>query len=197
MVPEVQVDEEGVLMKVGGAGELLVRGDTVLVVVDMQEKLLPVIHEEAKILDNVVKLVRFAGIIDLPILVTEQEKLGPTLEAVRSEIPGFSPITKIDFDACRCPGFLGALERLNRSTVLITGIESHVCVTQTVLHLLPEVRVHVVSDAVSSRTRENRDVAIWRMSRSGAVISSTEMAIFELLVKAGTQEFRETLGIVK
>lgn len=184
-------------MKAGNAGELLVGSDTILVVVDMQEKLLPVIHEEAKIIENVVKLVRFAGIIDLPILVTEQEKLGRTIEEIRSGISGFSPITKIDFDACRCSEFVGALERLSRSTVIITGIESHVCVTQTALHLLEDAKVHVISDAVSSRTPENREVALRRMSRSGAVISSTEMAIFELLVKAGTPEFKETLGIVK
>ncbi|MBU4173434.1 MAG: hydrolase [Actinobacteria bacterium] len=184
-------------MKAGSDGGLLVGGDTVLVVVDMQEKLLPVIHEEAKIIENVVKLVRFAGIIDLPILVTEQEKLGRTIEEIRSGISGFSPITKIDFDACRCSEFVGALERLSRSTVIITGIESHVCVTQTALHLLEDAKVHVISDAVSSRTPENREVAIRRMRRSGAVISSTEMAIFELLGKAGTPEFKETLSIVK
>ncbi len=185
------------MMKAGSDGELLVKGDTVLVVVDMQEKLLPVIHEEAKIIENVVKLVRFAGVIDLPILVTEQEKLGSTIEEIRSGISGFSPVTKIDFDACRCSAFAGALERLNRRTVIIAGIESHVCVTQTTLHLLEDAKVHVISDAVSSRTPENREVAIWRMRRSGAVISSTEMAIFELLGKAGTPEFKEALGIVK
>jgi nicotinamidase-related amidase len=184
-------------MKEREAGELLVGDDALLVVVDMQEKLLPAIHEVEKTVENVVRLARFAGILDIPILVTEQEKLGPTVEAVRSEIPGFSPITKIDFDACRCEKFARALERLERGTVLIAGIESHVCVTQTVLHLLPEFMVHVVSDAVSSRTRENWEVAVRRMSRSGAVISSTEMVIFELLVKAGTPEFKETLGIVK
>lgn len=180
-----------------GPEGLLSRDDTTLVVVDMQEKLLPVIHEAVKTVENVVRLVRFAGIIELPILVTEQEKLGPTVEAVQSEIPGFSPVTKIDFDACRCDGFARGLERLGRGTILIAGIESHVCVTQTVLNLLPDFTVHVVSDAVSSRTRENREVALGRMSRSGAVISSTEMAIFELLGKAGTPEFKETLGIVK
>jgi nicotinamidase-related amidase len=194
---EAQAGKKGVLMKTGSDGELLVKNDTVLVVVDMQEKLLPVIHEEAKIIENVVKLVRFADIIDIPILVTEQEKLGPTVEAIRSEIPGFSPIIKIDFDACRCSAFAGAFQQLNRSTVIITGIESHVCVTQTVLHLLEDAKVHVISDAISSRTPENREVAIRRMSRSGAVISSTEMAIFELLAKAGTPEFKEALGIVK
>lgn len=184
-------------MKVRDTNELLIKSDCLLVVIDMQEKLLPVIHEKESVLENVIKLVRFADMVDLPVLVTEQEKLGPTVSEIASEISDFNPITKIDFDACRCTEFLGALERINRNTVIITGIESHVCITQTVLHLLPESTVHVVSDAVSSRTQKNREVAIERMRRSDAVISSTEMAIFELLVKAGTPEFKETLKLVK
>lgn len=171
--------------------------DCVLVVIDVQEKLLPVMHEKDKILDNVVRLVRFAKIIDLPVVVTEQENLGPTLGDIAGEVPGFDQISKIDFDATRCSEFVERLKKIGRKAVIIAGIESHVCITQTVLSLLPDYDVHVVSDAVSSRTRENLDVAFGRMGAGGAVISSTEMVIFELLKRAGTDEFREALRLVK
>jgi len=177
--------------------EMLNRDDCVLVVIDVQEKLLPVINDREKILKNNVRLARFAGVISMPVLVTEQENLGPTVGELMEELPGVEPVLKIDFDACGCEEFSRSLEKLGRKTVIITGIESHVCVTQTVLHLLPEYTVHVVSDAVSSRTGDNLEVALQRMRDAGAVISSTEMVIFELLEKAGTDEFRATLKLVK
>ena len=180
-----------------GASGLIDPTDCVLVVIDVQEKLLPVMYEKDKTLDNVVRLVRFAKIIDLPVLVTEQENLGPTVGGIAGSIEDLSPIMKIEFDAGRRAEFTETLEKLGRRTIVMCGIESHVCITQTVLSLLPGYTVHVVSDAVSSRTRENREISLERMRQSGAVISSTEMVIFELLQKAGTPEFKETLKLVK
>ncbi|MBK5093535.1 MAG: isochorismatase family protein [Actinobacteria bacterium] len=178
-------------------GKLLAPDDCVLVIIDVQERLLPVMSGKEELLESVVTLVKFAKVIDMPVVVTEQEKLGPTVKEVADEIEDLAPISKIEFDACKRKGFLESLENVGRNTVIITGIESHVCVTQTVLSLLPDFTVHVVSDAVSSRTRENVGVALQRMRQSGAVISSTEMVIFELLEKAGTPEFKETLKLVK
>lgn len=176
---------------------LVERNDCVLALIDIQEKLLAVMHGKEALLENAVKLARFAGIIGLPVLVTKQEKLGPTVSELAAVIADLSPVTKLEFDACRRPEFAGALKGLGRGTVIIAGIESHVCITQTVLHLLSDYRVHVVSDAVSSRTPENKRVALDRMREAGAVISSTEMAMYELLAEAGTDEFRETLKLVK
>ncbi len=179
------------------ACRLLSREDTVLVIVDMQERLLPVIYGKEKILNNVLKLVRFAKIIGLPVLVTEQEKLGATIPEIRAELPENIPINKVEFDACRCAGFVQHLDRLGRNSAVLVGIESHICITQTALSLLPRYTVHVVSDAVSSRSPDDWNIALQRMRQGGAVISSTEMVIYELLQKAGTDEFKAALRLVK
>jgi nicotinamidase-related amidase len=177
--------------------ELLDRKDCVLALIDIQEKLLAVMHDKEAMLENAVKLAKFARIAGVPVLVTEQEKLGPTMSELAAEIVDLSPITKLEFDACRRPEFAQALSSLGRRTVIVAGIESHICITQTVLHLLSDFRVHLVSDAVSSRTPENKRVALDRMRAAGAVISSTEMFMYELLREAGNDEFRETLKLVK
>lgn len=179
------------------SGSLISREDAVLVIIDMQEKLLPVMHNREKVLENVVKLVRFARIIGLPLLVTEQEKLGATVTELRQELPHLAPVTKLEFDACQRPEFVDRLNQLHRTSLIMTGIESHICITQTVLHLLPRFTVHVVSDAMSSRSPYDWSIALERMRHSGAVISSTEMVIFELLRRAGTEEFKAALPLIK
>ncbi len=179
------------------ACQLLSRDDAALIIVDMQERLLPVMYNKEKILNNVLKLVRFAKIINLPVLMTEQEKLGATVPEIRAELPDLNPIAKVEFDACRCSGFVERLNQLGRHSLVMTGIESHICITQTVLHLLPRYAVHVVSDAVSSRSPHDWNIALQRMRQSGAVISSTETVIYELLQRAGTEEFKAALRLVK
>jgi len=186
--------DEGLFFDESG---LVERGDCVLVVVDIQEKLLNVINQKEQILDNALKLVRFANIVGLPVLVTEQEKLGPTVPALADEIKDFEPIMKLDFDAYQVPGFVKGLVDLDPETVVICGIESHICVTQTALSLLPFFRVHIVADAVGSRTSENKAIALARMSDYGATITSTEMFIYEVLKKAGTEEFKQVLKLIK
>lgn len=176
---------------------MLVLEDCVLVVIDLQGKLLSLMHGKETVLENSVKLLRFADIVGMPVLVTEQENLGPTVEEAVSATPGFEPITKIEFDACRREQFAKALADTGRSTVIVAGIESHICVTQTVLHMLPAYHVHVISDAVASRLPGNKEVALQRMRHAGAVISSTEMVMYEALVRAGTDEFRQVLKLVK
>lgn len=179
------------------ASRLITREDTVLVIVDMQERLLPVMSNKEKILNNVLKLVRFAKIIGLPVMVTEQEKLGATVPEIRAEMPDIAPVNKTEFDACKCAGFKERLDKSGKKTAVLTGIESHICITQTALSLLPKYNVHVVGDAVSSRSPDDWNIALQRMRQAGAVISSTEMVIYELLQKAGTDEFKATLKLVK
>lgn len=179
------------------AGTLLDATDCVLVVIDMQGKLLNIIHEKDLVLENVEKLVSFARITGMPVVVTEQEKLGPSVPGLSAGVEGFSPILKLEFDAGKRPEFLEALRATGRKTAVVCGIESHICVTQTVLHLLPDYTVHVISDACGSRAPANKAVAMERMRQAGAVISSTEMFMYEALVVAGTDEFRETLKLVK
>jgi nicotinamidase-related amidase len=176
---------------------LIVKEDSVLVVIDVQEKLMPVIANGEKVTDNVVRLLKFSQIIGLPVILTEQENLGATLPEIRDLIPDTRPIPKLVFNCFRSDEFEKAVQETGRNTLILTGVETHICVAQTALHALPQFTVHVVSDATSSRTVENCNIGLERMRQSGAVITSTEMLIFELLQRAGTDEFRATLPLVK
>ncbi len=176
---------------------MIEKDDSLLVVIDVQEKLMPVIADNKKVIDNVITLLKFANIIDLTVILTEQEKLGATVPEVKQELPECSPIGKITFDAFLCDEFVEQVRKAKRNTLILTGVETHICVAQTALHALPDFRVHVVSDAVSSRTSHNLHIGLERMKQSGAVITSTEMVIYELLKRAGTDEFRQTLKLVK
>lgn len=176
---------------------LLSREDCVLVVIDVQEKLMRVMSEKDKVAENVLKLVQFAKIIGLPVIFTEQEKLGSTLPGILAEAPGAQPVGKITFDCFANPEFRARLEALNRRTLLLCGVEAHICVAQTALGGLKDHGVQVISDAISSRSLHNWVIAVERMRAAGAVITSTEMAMYELLRQAGTEEFRATLPLVK
>ncbi len=176
---------------------LLKREDVAVVIVDIQERLLPVIANKDTLLSNVIKLVRFAKLLGVPIIASEQIKLGPTVSEIRNELPNLETVTKAEFDALKNAQFAECLDVLNKKSLIVVGIETHICVTQTVLHALPRYTVHVLGDAVGSRSMENWQVGIERMRQAGAVISSTEMAMYEVLEKAGTDEFRAVLELVK
>ncbi|MBM3498068.1 MAG: hydrolase [Armatimonadetes bacterium] len=176
---------------------LIRREESVLVIIDVQERLVPHIDRDAAVVANIARLARFAPIVELPIVVTEQMKLGPTVAEIGLHLEGVTPITKADFGCFGCEGFAEALSALGRSALILAGIEAHICVAQTALQALEQHTVHVVSDAVGSRTPENRQIALDRMRQAGAVITSTEMVMYELLVRAGTDEFRQALELVK
>lgn len=176
---------------------LIRREDSVLVIIDVQERLAPQIDGERDIIANLAKLARFAGIVGLPVILTEQMKLGPTVPEVAWHLRGVPPITKSHFGCFGCGEFVQALSALGKSTLVLTGIEAHICVAQTALQALDRYTVHVVSDAVGSRKPADREVALERMRQAGAVITSTEMLMYELLARAGTDEFRQVLELVK
>jgi nicotinamidase-related amidase len=178
----------------------LTRARAGLVVVDVQERLLPAIFEWERVRQNTVRLCRGAGVLQVPVLTTEQYRkgLGVTVPEVAAAIPGFAPMEKLAFSACGAAGFLDALETRQVSDAILCGIEAHVCVTQTCLDLRDKgLRVFVVADAVSSRTPENYRLGLERMRAAGAVMVSTEMVLFELLERAGTAEFKQILPLVK
>ena len=179
------------------APSLISREDCALVVIDVQERLMPVIANKEKVTDNLVRLLKFSQIVGLPVLLTEQQKLGDTLSEVLEARSALKPIRKLDFDCFGCQEFNEEVRQMGRNTLILTGVETHVCVAQTALHAVPEFTVHVVSDATSSRTEENWRVALDRMRQAGVVITSTEMVIYELLGRAGTDEFRAVLPLVK
>ncbi|HEV7768412.1 MAG TPA: hydrolase [Thermoanaerobaculia bacterium] len=179
------------------------RDQAVLVVIDVQEKLMPVIDGAADVVRNIERLVRGCHILGIPVILTEQyvKGLGPTVESLRrvfEETSGYRPIEKSCFSAYGCEPFATTLASLGRNQVLIAGVETHVCVYQTVEDLLArDLFVSVIEDAVSSRVAQNRETALRRMLSDGAKPSSTEMALFELTVNAGTDEFRAISRLVK
>ncbi len=176
---------------------LITREDLVLIIIDAQDKLMPVIAQKDKIISNIARLVKFCSITDIPVLVTEQEKLGGTVAEIRNELPAEVAIQKVHFNCFSCEKFVERVKRTGRKTLILAGVEAHICVMQTALHALPFYNVQTVSDAISSRTIENRDVAVERMRDAGVTITSTEMFIYEILQKAGTDEFKSILSLVK
>ncbi len=173
-----------------------------LIVVDMQEKLLPPIWEKERLVRNVQLLIRLAGILKIPALVTTQyaKGLGNTVPDIASMLPDTQPIDKLMFSCFGSDVFCSLLKRLpgQRTTVLLSGMETHICVMQTALGALREgYLVHVASDAVSSRTELNWRIGLDRMRAAGAILSSTEMMIYELLRSSGAPAFREILPYLK
>src|SRR6202047_147652 len=169
-----------------------------LVVIDIQEKLLPPIFQREQLVRNAQLLIRAAGILRIPALVSTQyaKGLGGTVPAVASLLPGTEAIDKTLFSCFGSDVFCSLLKRLpgKRNTLLLCGMESHICVTQTALGALREgYRVHVASDAVGSRTESNWKIGLERMRVAGAVISSTEMMIYELVRTSSSAVFKDVL----
>ena len=180
--------------------ESLDASSTVLVLIDIQERLFPAMHDKEKLLRNLLKLIKGARVLEIPIVLTEQypKGLGPTLPEIKSLLPDIRPIEKLCFSCCDEESFCKALESLGRRQALIAGIESHICVYQTALALARAgYRVQVVGDCVSSRDPENRLVSLFKMGAAGIGPTTTEMALFELLKVARGDKFKQISNIVK
>jgi nicotinamidase-related amidase len=175
------------------------RGRAALAVIDVQEGFRPAVLDFERVVHNVAVLVQGARILGLPVIVTEQypKGLGHTVPEVADHFDGITPLEKTSFSAAGADGFPAALADV-RDQVLVCGIESHVCVNQTAEDLLASGReVHVVGDAITSRTAANRDLGLHKMEQSGATLTSVETALFELLREAGTPEFKEIQRLIK
>ncbi len=174
---------------------------TALVVIDLQKKLLPAIFERERVLKNTILLLRLARLLDLPVVLTTQyrEGLGDTDAEVLAAMPDPDPIDKLTFGCFGCEDFLARMKRLpGREQLVVAGIESHICVAQTVLGARQAgYEVHLAADATSSRTERNWQVGLHRMERAGAVPSSTEMVIYELLGRSDSSAFRKMLPHLK
>jgi nicotinamidase-related amidase len=176
--------------------------DTVLLIIDPQEKLLPKVFEPQRVTGNIILLLRFARVAGLPIVLTTQyEKgIGPIVEEIRKEAPEVPVVDKVEFGCFSNPTFVKCLEERGggRRALLVAGIESHICVMQTVLGAVArDYAVHVASDGVSSRTAWNWKVGLERMGSAGAIISSTEMFIYEVLERSDSPWFKEILPDVR
>lgn len=177
-------------------------GKCALVVIDIQEKLLPPIFQKEQLVRNAQLLIRAAQILKIPALVSTQyaKGLGRTVSDITALLPQTEAIDKTLFSCFGSDAFCDGLKRLpgDRDTLLLCGMESHICVTQTALAALrEEYVVHIASDAVSSRTEWNWKVGLERMRAAGAVISSTEMMIYELMRASSSAAFKELLPHLK
>lgn len=172
-----------------------------LAVIDIQEKLLPPIWEKERMVRNSQLLIRMAKEMKLPVLVSTQyaKGLGQTIPEIASLLPNVQVVDKLEFGCFGNGDYCSAVGKLaDRNTLLLCGMETHICVMQTALGALNQgMNVHVAADAVSSRTELNWKLGLGRMQAAGAVISSTEMMLYELMGKSGTATFKEMLKWIK
>jgi nicotinamidase-related amidase len=179
---------------------MLDAGNAVLVVIDIQDRLFRVMADKEKLLQNVLKLVKGAQVLEVPVILTEQYPagLGPTLPEISGLLPGVRPVEKFCFNCLDEEPFRRGLESLKRKQVLLAGIEAHICVYQTAMALLQQgYEVQVVVDCVSSRDPENKRVCLVRLENAGAGPTTTEMALFELLKVGKGDRFKQISNIVK
>ncbi len=173
-------------------------GDTGLLVVDVQEKLIPLIPDADRMIRNVEFLIDAAKILGMPVQATEQypKGLGATVAKLADKLP--SRPEKTAFSCCAIPSVIEGFRRAARPKIMVVGIESHVCVLQTALDLLAlDFRVYVADDAVASRSKSDHDRALDRMGRAGVIVTTSETAAFEWVGGAGTPQFKEISRLVQ
>lgn len=172
---------------------VLKKDEAVLVIVDIQERLAAVMDERQKVVDNCLHLIELARLQNIPIIINEQypKGLGPTVPEIKHALEPYKPLEKLTFSCCGGSEFPDHIAGTGRKKVILCGMETHVCVLQTCIDLLAkDYVVHSVSDAICSRTNDNYRTALEYMRDAGAVITCTETVLFQLLEKAGTEEFK-------
>ena len=179
---------------------MLQKEQTLLVLVDVQGRLAEIVHESEQVLENMARLIQGLQLLEVPIIWLEQypEGLGETADRLKQHLDHQEPVRKMTFSACRSPEFIEKLEATGRTQVLVAGIETHVCVYQTAAMLNErEYEVEVIADAVSSRTKQNKEIGLAKMRHLGIAPTSVEMALYELMEAAGTETFKKMLKIIK
>ncbi len=179
---------------------MLQKENAVLVVIDVQGKLATLMNKHERLFENVNRMIKAANVLEIPIVWTEQipDKLGETVPIIKKELEGTNLLTKNTFSCCGGPGFNEKLKELGRKQILVTGIETHVCVYQTCMDLLnSEYEVHLVKDAVSSRIKSNYRLGVEKIKEAGAQLTSVEMCLFEMLKVAEGDNFKQIIKIVK
>lgn len=174
--------------------------NTALTIIDVQGKLATLMHQQEQLSRNLKILIQGIQVLGLPIFWMEQypKGLGPTIPEVAELLTGQNPLAKLSFSAWGQDEFQEKLRASGRRQILLAGIETHICVYQTARSLLVQnYHVEVVTDAVSSRTPENKRIGLDKMARAGAEITSVETALFELLQTAGTPQFKEISHLVR
>jgi len=168
-------------------------GNTALVIIDIQERLASVMKAREAVVNNCLHLIEITKLHSIPVVVTEQypKGLGHTVEEIRRILPDNKPIEKLTFSCCDEKSFSDEIKNLGKKTIILTGMETHVCGLQTCIGLVRDgFNVHLVRDAVCSRSKENWKTALEFMRDAGAVVTCTETVLFQLLKIAGTEEFK-------
>ncbi len=175
--------------------------DTLLLVIDVQQRLAPAMapHRLGRMVENLERLGAAAKHLDFSVLLSEQypKGLGPTVDPIRSAFEGHKMLPKVSFSVWADPDLRAAIEGTGKKTVLVAGMEAHVCVWQTVRDLLPDHNVHVLADALASRSDDNYQAGLGLCERAGAVITSTETVLFDMLQRAGGDTFKAISKIVR
>lgn len=176
-------------------------GQTVFVVIDMQESYRPVISEFVEMSARIALMTHATRLLNVPLIITEQypEGLGRTAGEILSVLPpDYEVIEKISFSSCGATSFMTKLEESKAWQVILCGVESHICVSQTTHDLIANgYQVHLLSDCITARTQHNKKVGIEKMVRSGAILSSIEMALFELMRDAKHEQFKAIQKLIK
>ncbi|SRR6056297_2822815 len=178
----------------------IVKENTVATIIDIQEKLFPVMEAKEDLLSNVQVLLEGLKILNIPVVFTQQytKGLGDTVYAITEEIENFQHIEKKTFSCCDEKAFSDKLAALNRQNVIITGIETHVCILQTAIDLLAKAyQPIIVEDCTSSRSLNDKNIAIERLRQEGAIITTTESILFELTRISGNQDFKDISQLIK
>ena len=174
--------------------------DSILLLIDPQEKLVKMIHNREEVVATITRLLEFAAIFDIPVVLTEHypQGLGYSVDEVREALPAYKPVIKRIFSCFGVPEFAAALAATGRKRLLVVGIETHICVCQTVHDALQRgFQVQVVADGVGTRKSEDHDIALARMRQEGAVITTSEALIYEVTYRADGEEFKKVLDLVK
>ncbi len=177
----------------------MIIANTVLVVIDVQTRLARLMHEHEDLLANIERMIKITQTLGMPILWTEQapQKIGPTVDSIAKLLSPVTSLSKQSFSCYQAPAFREALKSTGCQQVLLAGIEAHACVYQTARDLkIHGYEVFVAADAVSSRSRINRDIGLQRMQQEGIHMTSMEMASLELLDTADHPQFKNILPIV-
>ena len=179
---------------------MLTTDDVALVIVDVQGKLAQLMADKETLFANLQRMIKGAQALAIPILLAEQipEKLGRTIPELTDLLPGLEPISKTSFSCAGNPRFMSALEALGRKQVLLTGMEAHVCVYRTAIDLVARgYQVELVEDAIGSRIATNKQLAVRKMTTLGVGLTSTEMALFELMGDSEHPAFRQIQAIIR
>lgn len=174
--------------------------NTLLTVIDIQGNLAQAMHDKESLFKATVQLIKGIKCLEIPIILTEQNPkgLGLTIPEIRELLPDVTAIPKISFSCCDEKAFMEEIKRIGKRQILISGIESHICIYQTATALLDMgYEVHIVTDAAASRDPVNKKLALKKMVRMGAELTCVEMALFELMKSAEHPMFRDIVKIIK